>query len=91
MGIWALVLLELVLGLEVWLALRVLASWPSISADYLLVLSLQWGFDCEQVEDVGLLTVKLVIGLVAGASFQLGSLSTGMILGLVVGEAVQLD
>ena len=31
--------------------------------------------------DVGLLTVKLVIGLVVGASSQLGSLSTGTILG----------
>jgi len=42
----------------------------------------------EQVEDVGLLAVKLVIGLVAGAFSQLGSLSAGMILGPGTGEAV---
>jgi len=47
-----------------------------------LVLLLQWGFDYKQVEDVGLLAVKLVLGLVVGASSQLELLSTGMILGL---------
>jgi len=86
----ALVLHELVLDLGVWLALRVLASWPSISANYLLVLSLQRSLDCEWVEDISLLTVKLVIGLVAGASSQLESLSAGMILGLETGEAGRL-
>ena len=39
--------------------------------------------------DVGLLTVKLVIGLVVGASSQLGSLSTGTILGQGTGKAVR--
>jgi len=36
-----------------------------MSANYLLVLSLQQGFDHEQVKEVGLLVIKLVIGLVA--------------------------
>ena len=53
---------------EVWLGLRVLASWPSTLASCSLVLSLQQGLDHEQVEDVGLLAVLLVIELV-GASF----------------------
>ena len=89
LGIWALVLLILVLGLEVWLELRVLASWPSTSDNFSLVFSLQWGLDHEQVKYVGLLAiVVLVIGLVE-ASFQLGSLSIGMILGLEIGESVQ--
>ena len=61
--------------------LRVLASWPSISANCSLVFSLRWSFDCERVEEVGLLAAKLVIGLVVGASSQLGSLSAEMILG----------
>jgi len=87
-GIWALVLLVLVLELEVWLEFRVLASWPSTSANCSLVFSLQWGFDHEWVEDVSLLAVVvLVIGLVE-TSFQLGSLSTGMILGPGTGETV---
>jgi len=86
LGMWALVPLELVLGLEVWLALRVLASQLSTSANCSLVLSLWWGFDHERVEDVGLLAVKLVIGLVVEASSQLGSLSAGMILGPGTGE-----
>ena len=85
---WALVPLELVLGPEVWLELRVLASRLSTLANCSLVLSLWHGFDHERVEEVGLLAVKLVIGLV-GASFQLGSLSTGTILGLETGETVQ--
>jgi len=46
--------------------------------------------DHEQVEEVGLLAVKLVIGLVVGASSQLGSLSAGMILGPGTGKTVQL-
>ena len=53
-----------------------------------LVLSLRQGFDCEQVEEVSLLAVKLVIGLVAGVSFQLGLLSVGTILGPGTGEAI---
>ena len=61
--------------------LKVLSSWLSTSANCSLVFSLQQGFDHERVEEVGLLTVKLVLGLVVGASSQLGSLSTGTILG----------
>jgi len=38
---------------------------------------------------VGLLAIKLVVGLVVGAFFQLGSLSTEMIFGLGTDEAVQ--
>ena len=75
---------------EVWLRLRVLASWPSTSASCSLVLSLQQGLDHEQVEDVGLLAILLVIELV-GASFQLGSLFTETILGPGTGETVWLD
>ena len=68
-----------------------LASRPSTSANCSLVLLLRWGFDHEQVEEVSLLAVKLVIGLVVGASSQLESLSTGMILGPGTGKAVQPD
>ena len=89
--IWALVLHELVLGLEVWLTLRVLASWPSTLANCLLVLLLWQGFDYEWVKEVGLLAVKLLIGLVAEASFQLGLLSIKTILGLEIGKAIQPD
>ena len=78
--IQALVPLILVLSLRVWLALRVLASWLSMLANCSLVLLLQWDFDHERVEEVGLLVVLLVIGLVVGASSQLELLSTGMIL-----------
>ena len=87
-GMWTLVLLELVLGPGVWLELRVLASQPSTSANCSLVLSLRWGFNYEWVEEVGLLAVKLVIGLVE-ASFQLRLLSTGTILGPGTGKTVQ--
>jgi len=66
--IWVLVPLELVLGLGVWLTLRVLVSQPSILANCLWVLLLQQSFDYKQVEEVGLLADKLVIGLVAGVS-----------------------
>jgi len=87
---WAFVPLILVLGLGVWLELSVLASQLSTSANCSLVLLLWQSFDCEQVEDVGLLAVVvLVIGLV-GASSQLGLLSTVMILGPGTGETVQL-
>ena len=44
--------------------------------------------DCEWVEEVGLLTVKLVIGLVVEVFFQLELLSTEMILGLRIDKAV---
>jgi len=46
--------------------------------------------DCERVEKVGLLAVKLVIGLVVGTSSQLELLSAGTILGPGTGETVQL-
>ena len=92
-GMRALVPLELVLGAGVWLALRVLASRLSTSANcslvLVLVLSLQRGLDHERVENVGLLAVKLVLGLVVGASSQLGSLSAGTILGPGTGETVR--
>ena len=68
--------------------LSVLASQPSTSANCSLELSLRQGFDHEQVEDVGLLAVKLVLRLVVGASSQLGSLSIGTILGPGTGETV---
>ncbi len=42
----------------------------------------------ERVEKVGLLAVKLVIGLVVEVSSQLGLLSTGMILGPGTGKTV---
>jgi len=77
----ALVPFVLVLRPGVWLEWRVLASQPSMLANCLLVLSLWWGFDCKQVEDVGLLAViVLVVGLVAEAFSQLGSLSAETIL-----------
>ena len=66
-----------------------LASRPSTSANCSLELSLQRGFDRERVEDVGLLAVKLVLGLVVRASSQLGSLSAGTILGPGTGETVR--
>ena len=69
--------------------LRVLASRPSTSANCLLELSLRWGLDRERVEEVGLLAAKLVLGLVVGASSQLGSLSIGTILGPGTGETVR--
>jgi len=70
--------------------LRVLASRPSTSANCSLVLSLRRNFDHERVEDVGLLAILLlVIGLVVGASSQLGSLSIGTILGPETGKTVQ--
>ena len=61
-----------------------------MSANCLLVFSLQWNLDNEQVEDVGLLAVKLVIGLVAGAFYQLESLSAGTMLGPGTDKAGQL-
>ena len=65
-----------------------LASQPSTLASCSLVLLLRQGFDHEQVEEVGLLAVKLVIGLVVRASSQLGSLSAGIILGPGTGKTV---
>jgi len=44
--------------------------------------------DHERVEEVGLLAVKLVIGLVVGVSSQLGSLFAGTILGPGIGKTV---
>jgi len=41
------------------------------------------------VEDVGLLAIKLVLGLVVGASPQLGLLSAETIFGPEIGKAVQ--
>jgi len=69
----------------------VLASQPSTlaSCSLVLVLLLRRGLDHEQVEEVGLLAAKLVLGLVVGASSQLGSLSTGTILGPGTGETVR--
>ena len=87
-GMQALVPLELVLGPGVWLALRVLASRLSTSANCSLVLSLWWGFDRERVEDVGLLAILLLVLGLAGASSQLGSLSAGTILGPGTGKTV---
>ena len=87
--IQALVPLELVLGLEVWLALSIFTSWLSTLANCSLVLLLWWGFDCEWVEEIGLLDIRLVIGLVAEAFSQLGSLSTGMIIGPGTDKTVQ--
>ena len=84
----ALVLLTLVLGLEVWLVFRVLVSQPSMLASCSLVLLLWWGLDYEQVEDVGLLAVKLVIGLVVEAFSQLRSLFTEIILRPETGKTV---
>ena len=69
--------MELELG--VWLTLSIFASQPSMLANCSLVLFLQWSFDYEQVEEVG---------LVVEAFSQLGSLSTVMILGLEIGEAI---
>jgi len=89
-GMQVLVPLELVLGLEVWLELRVLASRPSTSANCSLVLLLWRGFDHEQVKDVSLLVILLLVLGLAGASSQLGSLSTGTILGPGTGETVPM-
>ena len=86
LGIWTLVFLVLVLRPEVWLALSIFTSQPSISANCLLVLLFQQGFDCEQVEK-GLLNVRLV-GLVARVFFQLGLLSARTILGLRISKTV---
>ena len=88
-GMWALVPLKLVLELGVGLVLRVLASQPSTLANYLLVLLLQQGLDYKQVEDIGLLAVKLVIGLVVRTFSQLELLSAGIILGPEIGKAIQ--
>ena len=84
----ALVLCKLVLGPEVWLVFRVLVSQLSTLANCSLVLSLQQGLDCKWLEDISLLAVKLVIGLIVEASSQLESLSTGMILRPGTGEAI---
>ena len=67
-----------------------LVSRLSTSASCSLVLSLRQGFDHKRIEEVGLLAVKLVIGLVVEASSQLGLLSAGTILGPGTGKTVQL-
>jgi len=90
-GMWALVPLELVLGLGVWLELRVLASQPSTLANCSLVLSLWQGLDYERVEGMGLLAILLLVLGLMGASSQLGSLSTGTILGLGTSKTVWPD
>ena len=59
-----------------------------MSANCSLVLSFQQSLDLEWVEDISLLAIKLVIGLVAGAFSQLRLLSTGTILGPGIYEAV---
>jgi len=66
----------------------VFASQPSRLANCSLVLLLQKSFNHERVEKIGLLDVRLVVGLVAGASFQLGLLSVETILRLEIGEIV---
>ena len=84
-----LVPLVLVLGLGVWLELRVLASRPSTLANCSLVSSLRQGLDHEWVEDVGLLAILLLVLKLAGASSQLGLLSAEIILGPGTDETVQ--
>ena len=79
--IQALVSLVLVLEPGVWLELSILASQPSILANFLLVFLLQQGLDHEQVEDIGLLAILLLVIGLAGASSQLGLLFTETILG----------
>jgi len=88
-GMRTLVPLVLVLGLEVWLKLRVLASQLSTSANCSLVLSLRQGLDHEQVEDMDLLVILLLVLELAEVSSQLGSLSTEMILRPETGETVR--
>jgi len=68
----------------------VLASQLSTLANCSLVLLLQRNFDHKQVEEVCPLVVRLVIGLVVEASFQLGLLSARTILGPKIGKTVQL-
>ena len=83
--IQALVLFELELGLEVWLAVSVFAIQLSISANCSLVSLLCQDIDHEQVEKLDLLVARLIV---VGASSQLGSLSTEMILGPETGRTV---
>ena len=81
---WALVSLELVLGLEVWLAVSIFASQLSISANYLLVLLLWWSSNYKKVEELGLLDVRLVVKVF----FQLEWLSVEIVLRLRIGKTV---
>ena len=83
-----LVFLELALELGVWLAVSVFARQLSTSANCLLVLSLQQGFDHKWVEELDLLDIRLVVRLVVGEFFQLGLLSTVTILGPETGKTV---
>ena len=87
---WALVPFKLVLDLGVWLELRVLASWPSTSANCSLVLLLRQSFDYEQVEDVSLLAILLLVLELARAFSQLGLLSARTILGPGTSKTVWL-
>ena len=54
-----------------------------------LVLLLWWGLNYEWLENVSLLAVKLVIGLIVEVFSQLRLLSTEMILGLGISETIQ--
>ena len=64
--------------------LKVSEMWALVSLELLLQRSLER----ERVEEVGLLAIKLVIRLVVGTSFQLGSLSARTILGPGIGKTV---
>ena len=66
-----------------------LVSRPSTLANCSLVFSLQWGLDCEQVKNIGLLAVLLLVIELVEASSQLGLLSAGTILRLGTGKTVQ--
>ena len=88
---WALVPFALVLGPEVWLALSVLVSWPSMSANCSLVFSLWQSLDCEWVKEVGLLAIIVLVIELVGASSQLWSLSTETILGPETGKTIWPD
>ena len=62
-----------------------------MSANYSLVLLLWQSLNHKWVKNIGLLAVKLVIGLVVGAFSQLGSLFTGTILGPGTDEVIWLS
>ena len=61
-----------------------LAIWPSISANYSLVLLLHWSFDCKQVKELDLLVAELV----AVVFSQLGLLFIRIIFGPEAGWIV---
>ena len=66
-------------------------SWPSILANYLLILLMQQGFNHKWVKELGLLDIRLVAGLIAGVFSQLGLLFTEIILGLETNETVWVN